>query len=159
VGRITANTWSITARGFSDEFANKMLVLIDGRSVYSPLFAGVFWDTQDLVLEDIDRIEVIRGPGASLWGANAVNALVNIITSNSRDTQGGLLTATVGTEDRALATLRYGGRKGEVLTYRVFAKYFTRDTSQCPRVDRTPTTGMPAGSDFASIRPSRTGDS
>ena len=133
VGRITANTWSITARGFSGEFANKLLVLIDGRSVYSPLFSGVFWDTQDLVLEDIDRIEVIRGPGGSVWGANAVNAVVNVITKSAGDTRGGMLATVAGTEDREIASLRYGGRRGEDLSYRIYAKSFDRGPSQLPQ--------------------------
>jgi iron complex outermembrane recepter protein len=91
VARIDSNKWAITARGFNGRFANKLLVLIDGRTVYTPSFSGVYWETQDLVLEDIERIEVIRGPGASVWGANAVNGIINIITKSAEDTQGGLL--------------------------------------------------------------------
>lgn len=90
VARIDASTWAITCRGFNGRFANKLLVLMDGRSVYTPLFSGVFWDVQDTLLEDLDRIEVIRGPGATLWGANAVNGVINIITKQAKDTQGGL---------------------------------------------------------------------
>ena len=92
VAQITSNTWAITARGFNGRFANKLLVLIDGRTVYDPAFSGVYWDAQDLVLEDIERVEVIRDPGATVWGANAVNGVVNIITKDSKETQGGLLT-------------------------------------------------------------------
>ena len=86
VARIYANKWAVTARGFNGSFANKLLVMIDGRTVYSPLWSGVFWNVQDTMLEDIDRIEVIRGPGASLWGANAVNGIINIITKKAKDT-------------------------------------------------------------------------
>ena len=92
VAQITSNTWAITARGFNGRFANKLLVLIDGRTVYDPAFSGVYWDAQDLVLQDIERVEVIRDPGATVWGANAVNGVVNIITKDSKETQGGLLT-------------------------------------------------------------------
>ena len=101
VGRVDAETWAISARGFSDVFANKLLVLQDGRSIYTPLFSGVFWDEKDTLLEDLDRIEVIRGPGATLWGANAVNGVINIITKPSDETQGWLATAGGGSEDRA----------------------------------------------------------
>src|SRR6185436_4185099 len=88
VARQDSHTWAISSRGFNDEFANQLLVLIDGRSVYTPLFAGVYWDVQDLPLEDINQIEVIRGPGAALWGANAVNGVINITTKRAKDTQG-----------------------------------------------------------------------
>src|SRR5688572_16474801 len=91
VARVDAHSWAISARGFNDIFANKLLGLQDGRSIYSPLFSGVFWDVQDTMMEDIERIEVIRGPGATLWGANAVNGVINIITKRARDTQGLLL--------------------------------------------------------------------
>jgi len=94
VAKVNNSQWAITARGFNGLFANKLLVLIDGRTVYTPLFAGVFWDTQDVLLEDIDRIEVIR-PGATLWGANAVNGVINIIRKTSGETQGGLVSAAV----------------------------------------------------------------
>src|SRR5262245_53818480 len=97
VARATQGSWAISARGFNSTAADKMLVLIDGRSIYTPLFAGVFWDVQDTLLEDVDRIEVIRGPGATLWGANAVNGIINIITRPAAETQGGLVTAGAGT--------------------------------------------------------------
>lgn len=127
VAQIDASHWAISSRGFNSQFANKMLVLIDGRSVYAPLFSGVFWDTQDLMLEDIERIEVIRGPGATVWGANAVNGVINIITRRSEETQGGLMVTGAGTEERGFGSLRYGGRMGKEAYYRVYAKYFNRD--------------------------------
>src|SRR4029079_6815242 len=88
VARSNAHTWAISIRGFNAQYSNKLLVLIDGRSVYTPTFSGVYWDAQDYVLEDIDRIEVIKGPGGTLWGANAVNGVINIITKEARKTQG-----------------------------------------------------------------------
>ena len=129
VARQDAHTWAISSRGFNDEFANQLLVLIDGRSVYTPLFAGVYWDVQDLVLEDIDRIEVIRGPGGTLWGANAVNGVINITTKSAKETQGVLVTAGAGTEEQGFGTVRYGGTIGETAFYRVYAKGFNRDES------------------------------
>ena len=98
VARVDSQTWAISSRGFNDVFANKLLVMIDGRSIYTPLFSGVFWDVQDVVLEDIDRVEVVRGPGATLWGANAVNGVISIITKSARDTQGLLISGGGGTE-------------------------------------------------------------
>jgi iron complex outermembrane receptor protein len=130
VARIDANKWAISARGFNGRFANKLLVMIDGRSVYTPLFSGVLWDAQDTVLEDIERIEVVRGPGASLWGANAVNGVINIVTKRARDTQGGLFVAGGGTEERGFTTLRYGGEVDEDAFYRAYVKYFNRDSQE-----------------------------
>jgi iron complex outermembrane recepter protein len=127
VARIDASHWAISARGFNLQYANTLLVLIDGRSVYTPSFGGVYWDAQDVTLDDIDRIEVIRGPGATLWGANAVNGVVNIITKNARDTQGVLLSGAAGTEDRPQFDARYGGTLGSDGHFRVYAKYFDRD--------------------------------
>lgn len=120
----TANTWCITIRGFNGTNADKLLVQIDGRSVYSPLYGGTYWDIQDLVLEDIERIEVIRGPGGTLWGANAVNGVINIITKDSKDTQGGYFEAGGGTLNREFSTARYGGQLGDDATYRVYGKWF-----------------------------------
>src|SRR4051812_31035333 len=88
VGRVSSTTWAVGIRGLQGNFSKSVLVLIDGRNVYTPLFAGVYWDVQDLVLEDIDRIEVIRGPGGTIWGPNAVNGVINIVTKNSADTKG-----------------------------------------------------------------------
>ena len=127
VARIDANKWAVSIRGFNGRFANKLLVLMDGRSLYTPLFSGVFWEVQDTALEDIDRIEVIRGPGAALWGANAVNGVINIITRTAGQTPGGLVSAGGGTEERAFATARYGTSFGEATDLRVYAKYLNRD--------------------------------
>jgi iron complex outermembrane receptor protein len=132
VTRVGAASWAITSRGFNSLFAQWMLVLIDGRTVYSPLFAGVYWDVQDLPVEDIERIEVIRGPGAALWGANAVNGVINIITRKAKDTQGGLLTAGYGTEERAADTLQYGGAFGARGHYRVYGRYIRHDSTVEP---------------------------
>jgi iron complex outermembrane recepter protein len=126
VARFNNGSWAISTRGFNSTSANKLLVMIDGRTVYSPLFSGAFWNTVDYVLQDIDRIEVIRGPGATLWGANAVNGVINIITKDSRDTQGGYVALGGGNEDPALADVRYGGATAAA-TYRVYAKYAARD--------------------------------
>jgi len=127
VARIDANKWAITSRGFNSRFANKLLVLIDGRSVYTPLFAGVYWETHDVPLEDIERIEVIRGPGGTLWGANAVNGVINIITKSASDTQGTLLAAGIGNEERGGGTLRHGGKLQNGADYRIYAKYSSHD--------------------------------
>jgi iron complex outermembrane receptor protein len=123
VARVDARNYAITARGFNSALENKLLVLIDGRSVYSPLFSGVFWDAQDLVMDDIERIEVISGPGSTIWGANAVNGVINVITKSSKDTLGGRAALAVGSSERA-GTLRYGGHAGAHGSYRLYAKYF-----------------------------------
>lgn len=127
VARIDSNKWAVTSRGFNGRFANKLLVLIDGRTMYTPLYSGVFWTMQDTLLEDVERIEVIRGPGATLWGANAVNGVINIITKQAMDTLGGLVAAGIGTEERGFANVRYGSNLGDNAYFRVFAKYFDRD--------------------------------
>ena len=127
VARISSNKWAITSRGFNSIFANKLLVMIDGRSVYSPLFAGVYWDVQDVLLEDVERIEVIRGPGGTVWGANAVNGVINIITKEAKDSQGLFVTAGIGDEERGFGGFRYGDSIGNDAYYRVYAKYFNRD--------------------------------
>ena len=126
VAQINANTWAVSARGFNGQIANKMLVMIDGRTVYDPSFSGVFWDSQDVVLEDIDRIEVIRGPGAAMWGTNAVNGVINIITKSSKDTQGVLLTGGGGNVEQGFGTAQYGGKIGKDATYRIFGNSFNR---------------------------------
>lgn len=132
VARINSNQWAIGIRGFTSRLSRSILVLIDGRSVYNPLFAGVYWEVQDLLLEDIERIEVIRGPGGVIWGANAVNGVINIITKHSKETQGELVTLGAGTEERGFGGVRYGGSSGENLHYRVYAKYFNRDAAFHP---------------------------
>ncbi len=132
VARIDANKWAVTSRGFNGRFSNKLLVLVDGRSVYTPLLSGVYWDMKDTLLEDIDRIEVIRGPGASLWGANAVNGVINIITKSAKDTQGGLIVAGAGTEEQGFGAIRYGGKVGEDIHSRFYVKYFDRDSGVLP---------------------------
>src|SRR2546428_14171607 len=112
VAQVDSRQWAISARGFSSTSANKLLVLIDGRAVYTPLYAGVFWDVQDTLLEDIDRIEVISGPGAALWGANAVNGVINIRTKTATASQGLLVTTSGGAELRGAGGMRYGGTFG-----------------------------------------------
>jgi iron complex outermembrane recepter protein len=129
VARGNSNRWAVSSRGFSSITSEKLLVLSDTRSVYTPLFAGVMWDVQDYLLEDIDRIEVIRGPGAALWGSNAVNGVINITTKSAKDTQGLYLEGGTGTEEHAMAGMRHGGRIGEDGYFRVFAKYLDRDES------------------------------
>ncbi len=129
VSQMDANKWAITSRGFNDRFADKLLVLIDGRSVYTPLFSGTYWDVQNYLLADVERIEVIRGPGSTLWGANAVNGVINIITKDSRDTQGGLLTGRAGDEERVGGGFRYGGKIGRDAYYRLYSRGFKHDDS------------------------------
>jgi iron complex outermembrane receptor protein len=129
VARIDANKWAIGVRGFSSRLSRALLVLIDGRSVYSPLFAGVYWEVQDTLLEDVDRIEVIRGPGGTIWGANAVNGVINIITKRAQETQGGLLVGGGGSEEQGFGGIRYGGKIGDNLFYRVYGKAFNRDAA------------------------------
>jgi iron complex outermembrane receptor protein len=126
VANIDANKWAVTARGFNGEFANKLLVMIDGRSVYTPLFAGVFWDVQDVLFEDIDRIEVIRGPGGTLWGANAVNGVINIITKPSSESQGVFADAGGGNQEQGFGGARWGGALRDDFHYRAYFKGFNR---------------------------------
>src|SRR3989441_2417385 len=110
VARIDQNKWAIGSRGFNGRFDNKLLVLIDGRSVYTPLFSGVYWNVEDVMLEDVDRIEVIRGPGATLWGANAVDGVINVITKKAKSTQSAVVTAVAGTEERSARRAPCWGR-------------------------------------------------
>lgn len=129
VAQANSSQWAISARGFNNILANKLLVMIDGRSVYTPLYGGVFWDVQDMMLDDVERIEVVSGPGATQWGANAVNGVINVMTRNAAQTQGLLLEAAAGNELRSLGSLRYGGELNPDLHYRVYAKGFERDAS------------------------------
>lgn len=128
VARVDSSQYAISSRGFNSTTANKLLVLIDGRSIYTPLFSGVFWDAQDTFIEDIERIEVISGPGGTLWGANAVNGVINIITRHSRDTAGALVSIGAGNDERG-AGVRYGGKLGEDTSFRIYAKGFGRDAT------------------------------
>jgi iron complex outermembrane receptor protein len=123
VAQITATTWAISIRGLDGRFSNKLLVLLDGRAVYTPTFGGVFWDVVNLPLEDIERIEVIRGPGGSVWGANAVDGVINIITSKANETKGGLVTAGGGNLDQGFGTVQYGGILEGKTDYRIYTKY------------------------------------
>jgi iron complex outermembrane receptor protein len=127
MAQVDSHTWAISSRGFNDIFANKLLVMIDGRTVYTPLFSGVFWDTQDVLLTDVDRIEVVRGPGATLWGANAVDGVISIITKSARDTEGLLISGGGGLEDRGFTDVRYGVKLTDDAFLRVYGRYFNRD--------------------------------
>jgi iron complex outermembrane receptor protein len=126
VARVNSNLWAVGIRGFGNYFSKSVLVLIDGRSVYTPLFAGVEWNVQNLLLEDVERIEVIRGPGGTIWGSNAVNGVINIITKNARDTRGDLATTSAGNTDLGAGGVRRGGRHGDDLDYRAYAMGFGR---------------------------------
>ena len=127
VAQINADTWAISARGLTKEFGNELLVMVDGRNVYTPTTGGVFWDVLDLPLENIERIEVIRGPGGSVWGANAVNGVINIITKKAGETPGVMVVAGGGNLDQGFATTQYGGKLGAKTQYRVYAKYFNQN--------------------------------
>src|SRR5581483_1438459 len=129
VAQVDSRQWGISARGFNNTLANKLLVMIDGRTIYTPLFAGVFWDAQDTLLEDIERIEVISGPGGTVWGANAVNGVINIITRSAKETEGLYLSGGGGNELLGVGRFRYGGRAAKNLYYRVYGKYFARDST------------------------------
>ncbi|HPU51708.1 MAG TPA: TonB-dependent receptor, partial [Burkholderiaceae bacterium] len=152
VGRIAGGIASVTIRGFSGQWANKLLVLIDGRSVYTQTFSGTYWDMQNLLLEDIERIEILRGPGSTLWGANAVNGVINSITRSARDTEGGLATIRVGSEDRGAVGLRYGIRAGDHGSLRFHARSERFDQSVLAA------TGAPARDDSRTWRTGFRGD-
>ena len=132
VARIDSRSYAITARGFNGSAANKLLVMMDGRSVYTPLYSGVFWDVQDAFIEDVEQIEVIRGPGATIWGANAVNGVINIISKSAANTQGFLVTGGAGNVERGFGGARYGGTLGRRAFYRVYAKNYDRGPSLGP---------------------------
>ena len=126
VERVDSNHWAVGIRGFASQFSRSVLVLIDGRSVYTQLFAGVIWADQDVMLEDVDRIEIIRGPGGTIWGPNAVNGVINIITKKAKDTKGALATASAGNVDRAIGAARYASHIGDNIQYRIYSKGFNR---------------------------------
>jgi iron complex outermembrane receptor protein len=149
VGRVNATTWSISSRGFGNESSDKMLVLIDGRRVYDPLIAGVFWDAQDVPLYDIAQIEVIRGSGSSLWGADAVNGVINIITKSARDTQGALLETGGGNLDGNISSAQYGGKIGKNTYYRIFGKY---DVQNLLAPDASPSQVAPIATERGGFR-------
>jgi iron complex outermembrane receptor protein len=132
VAQLDSRQWAISARGFNGTTANKLLVLVDGRTVYTPLYSGVFWDVQQVPLADIDRIEVISGPGATLWGSNAVNGVINVITKDAKDTDGLLVSGGGGTEPRGFGTVRYGGALGSDVRYRVYGTGFAREGTALP---------------------------
>lgn len=129
VGRIRSNASAVSARGFNGTASNKLLVLVDGRSVYSPLHSGVFWDVQDIPMDDVDRIEVVRGPGGSLWGTNAINGVINIITKSALETKGGLLRAGAGNELKDFSHARYGFGIGQDAAFRAYVRHFNHDDS------------------------------
>jgi iron complex outermembrane receptor protein len=133
IAQIDSNSWAISIRGFNNRYSNKVLVLIDGRAVYTPSFSGVFWDELDLPPEDIERIEVIRGPGGTVWGANAVNGVINIITRNAKATPGGLVSAAAGLDEDVQGLLQYGGKAGKKGAYRAFGRYFDVGRSSSPQ--------------------------
>ena len=132
VEQIDANAWAISVRGFNSRYSNKVLVLIDGRTVYTPSFSGVFWDHLAMPLENIERIEVIRGPGATVWGANAVNGVISIFTKSAKDTKGTLVTAGGGSQVHGLGVVQHGGSAGSDGAYRVYGKYFDIGNSAMP---------------------------
>ena len=131
VARLDSSKWSVTIRGTSGRFANKLLVLLDGRSLYTSLYSGVEWELRDVILEDVDRIEVIRGPGGTLWGANAVNGVINIVTKHAGETGGSLLDLRVGTEESNVM-LRHGGLLSDSAAYRVYGEFTRFNHSRYP---------------------------
>lgn len=153
VARINANSWAISIRGFNSRYAGKVLVLLDGRTVYTPLFSGVYWDQQSVPLENVDRIEVIRGPGGTVWGANAMNGVINIITKSANETRGALISAVAGSQDRAQGLVQYGGTAGSKGAYRVYGRYTMSEDSHSftgrPAVDHGHSAQMGFRSDWS----------
>lgn len=136
VAQSSARSWAVSTRGFNVLAANKISVVMDGRSLFTPFFSGVQWDAQDAMLEDLDRIEVVRGPVGALWGSFAVNGFIQILSKSAADTQGTLVTAGAGSEDPGFVAVRYGGRAGNDTYYRVYAKYFETDWTYLPNGQR-----------------------
>src|SRR5262249_31413634 len=132
VAQINSHDWAISARGFNNSLANKLLVMIDGRTVYTPLDAGVFWDVQNVLLDDVDRIEVVSGPDGTLWGANGVNGVINIVTKSARYTQGLMVEGGGGSFLQDFGAVQYGGSNGTNLFYRVYGQRFDRNSSVFP---------------------------
>lgn len=132
VAQTDAHIWQISARGFSDLNNNKMLVLVDGRSVYTPLYGGGYWDALDIPVENIDRVEVIRGPGGTLWGANAVNGVINIVTKSASQAEGTLVSASLDKDEGYTATVRYGGSIGSKLGYYIYGRASYWELFQSP---------------------------
>src|SRR6185437_6997278 len=135
VSRMQSDNWAVGIRGFASQFSKGLLVLVDGRSVYTPLFEGVYWDVQDTLLSDIDRIEIIRGPGGTMWGANAVNGVINIITKRPRDTQGVLASVNSGSLDHFVGAVRAGFHPASNVYARIYAKGFARGPEKNPGDD------------------------
>ncbi len=153
VAKISASKWSVSSRGFAGYTSNKLLVMIDGRSVYSPAYSGTFWDMQNTLLEDIDRIEVIRGPGGTLWGANAVNGVINIITKKSSDTLGGLARVGAGNQEKAQGAVRYGGKFNESTSGRMYLTYNGLSSNEIHSVGGDPSSsGRDANDDWQSFQ-------
>jgi len=144
VAQINSNTWAISARGSNGRFSHELLVMVDGRTVYAPTFGGVFWDILDVPLENIQRIEVIRGPGGSIWGANAVNGVINIITKKASATQGTLVEGR-GSSQGASGILQYGGNAGAATNYRAYANYLDEE-------ERPALNGRPGGDGWHLLR-------
>ena len=135
VAQDSSSGWNISARGFNANLANKLLVMIDGRTVYTPLYSGVYWNAQDYLLEDLDRIEVVSGPGGTLWGANAVNGVINIVSKDAKDTQGAYVEAGGGTQLQDFGAARYGGTLAPDVYYRFYAKYFNEGAGAVSQMD------------------------
>ena len=142
VAQINSSTWGVSARGFDEQYSRNLLVLVDGRTVFTPFNGGVNWDLQQQMLDDLDRIEVIRGPGGTLWGANAVNGVINIVSKSARDTQGTLLYGGGGNVDQTQDGARYGGKIDDNTYYRVFGSYYQTESFDSP-------TGGSAGTSYS----------
>ncbi len=156
VSRIDGNKWAISSRGFDRQYSNKLLIMIDGRTVYTPIFSGAFWDNIDYVMSDIEKIEVVHGPGGSIWGANAMDGVINIITKNSAETQGGYISQIVGNNDKSISEARYGAKTVDNNSYRVYAKHALRGGLDKVNVDAGANSGRYVNNDDG-IRQDRAG--